>query len=432
MIVSGPILSSDTLVIDYFHNPTVPSRLIAITFTSSANRALEGLGFGGKFLLDNKIDVIAVKCSSDDWYQSIPDESFELIERIVRHKEYSKVVSYGASMGGYAAILFSERLKCDVVLALSPQYSIVESFDKRWESHARKILWRHKVSREAIRQSCQYVIIYDEHDLDKGHAERFSSLIPEANYVGIGLPFGGHPISNYLLEVGVIKNVALRVFLGDRVDCRNLMENRRASKSFLKNLSIYLYKKNKSALSLLMIDRAIKLDGGVSSFFTHKSLVLEGMGRLNDSISSLISAINLDANPLLKLRVSKLLMEGGRYEEALRYIDSGLTEFGDMAVLHRKKSEILLAQSELILAVSSATIACDIEPRNPYYRIHLSGVYVRQGRYDAALLEVDRALIFTPRIAALYRTKIEILRRLGDAEAAEVVLRSQEYVELLD
>jgi tetratricopeptide (TPR) repeat protein len=427
MIVTGTIIKSPNVVVDYFHNPLSAPGVVAITFTPSGNRTLEGMGFGGKFLIDNKIDLVAVKCNNDSWFQSIPDESFDLINKILELKGYKTIVAYGSSMGGYAAVQFSKRFNCDIVLALSPQYSILEEFDKRWESYSKKVDWRYAISSDDISENCKYVVVYDTHDLDKEHADRLKSLAKNDNFHGVELPFSGHPVSHFLQESGILKDVALSVFRGQFFEEKNLRANKRKSKSYLKNLSTHLHKKNKPRLSLSVINMAIELDSEAPTYFVHKSTLLEGMGNIPESIQALARASELDSNPLIKLRISKLLVSEKRFAEALQYIDAGIKQSGKLAVLHRQKSEILVGLGDLDSAIESAHAASALDARNPFYRIHLSNLYSKQGKYSEAIAQVDEGLVHSPSVAALYRNKVELLKKVGDSNAANLVLQAPEY-----
>ena len=427
MIVNGTIAKSPNVIVDYFHNPINPPGIVAITFTPSGNRSLEGLGFGGKFLLDNKIDLISVKCNNDNWFQSIPEESFALINKIIELKGYKTTVAYGSSMGGYAAIQFSKKFNCDVVVALSPQYTILEEFDKRWESHSKKIDWKYDITSENLSDDCKYVVFYDTYDLDKEHADRLKVLFGSDNFTGVAIPFGGHPVSNYLHESGILKELVLRIFRRQDFGEISLRRNKSRSKSYLKNLSTHLHKKNKLSLSLAIINKAIDLDADAPTYFVHKSTLLESMGRMSESIEALARAAELDSNPLISLRISKLLVGEKRFSEALQYIESGVKSSGDMAALHRQKSEILVGLEEIDAAIESASTASALDSKNPFYRIHLGNLYSKQGKFAEALSQINEGLAHSPNVAALYRNKVELLKRVGDAEAANLLLRTPEY-----
>jgi tetratricopeptide (TPR) repeat protein len=406
--------------------------MIAITFSPSGNRTLTGEGFGGKFLLNNKIDIIAFKCDNDDWFQSVTIEHLEAINRIISLKGYRSVVAYGSSMGGYAAIQFSKHIGCNAVLALSPQYSIADKFDCRWEKISNKILWNHKISPDSISKECKYVIAYDPHDLDHAHAQLFKKLIPEKNYIYLELPFAGHPVSTFLLESNQLKELALTVFLGSELINTDFLIHRKTSKSYLRNLSIHLYKSKKFKRALFVINKAIEMDRCTPSLFIHKGTILEAMDKLPESVESLIESIHLDANPLIILRASKLLTKQGKYQKALQLIDKGLSLYSDMAVLHRQKSEILLGLSKLELALYSAKLACFLDNKNPFYRVHISHLYIKLERYDEALIEINEGITVSPNIGALYKKKIEILRKLGDCAGAEILVKTPECLAALE
>ena len=58
--------------------------------------------------------------------------------------EGARVMTYGSSMGGYAALRFARALRADAILALSPQYSIdpaVVPWEDRWRQDGARIAW---------------------------------------------------------------------------------------------------------------------------------------------------------------------------------------------------------------------------------------------------------------------------------------------------
>ena len=48
-------------------------------------------------------------------------------------------------MGAFGAILYSSRLRLNSILALSPQYTISDSFDQRWSQYDKKITWNYRM-----------------------------------------------------------------------------------------------------------------------------------------------------------------------------------------------------------------------------------------------------------------------------------------------
>src|SRR5580658_5592563 len=82
------------------------SAACVVTFDSySDDRSLYRRGFGEDFFRDRSIDAIHFVSRENDWYQygEMPDALAAVAELV---KGYDRVVAYGSSMGGYAAIRF--------------------------------------------------------------------------------------------------------------------------------------------------------------------------------------------------------------------------------------------------------------------------------------------------------------------------------------
>lgn len=353
MLLSEIIFNSEYLRIEYFSNQENTNTSVALTYTARMNRNLDGNGWGGNFLIKNRFDIVAFKCSNDDWFQSVPKDIFHSINALLNANNYKKRVAYGASMGGYAAIQFSESLKCDVVLAYSPRFPINQNFDSKWSFAPIKTNWNYHISNDSINRNCKYFLVYDnKDDKDKLPIEHLTHLVSAENLVKVKIPFSGHPTSTYLQEVNLLEKLALQVFNKLSIENLKFKENKSKSKSYLhclsnhlhrlgrldgaiqvakgaialddKNphskahLSILLEKKGLLTEALAIIDLAINIDPEVAGFYGHKSYVLYRLGRLDDAIQVAKDATALDdKSPHLKNHVSHLLWKRKRSISAL-------------------------------------------------------------------------------------------------------------------
>jgi hypothetical protein len=253
------LIDEDLMRIEYFYDDKKINQNIAFVFTPFMNRNLEGNSYGGDLLLNNGFDVIAFKVSNDNWFQSIPLLLFDLISQIILKKKYIKKIAYGSSMGGYAAIALSNLLDASTVIAFSPQYRIDEDFDKRWASRAREINFNYRITDETINKDCIFFVIYDNKDLDQLHVERISKIIPRNNLNLIKIPFAGHPVTNYLYEVGLIKKVVIQLSQKNSINQINFIQSKKKSKYYLLNISRMLFERNHFKWSLNIIVSTIQL-----------------------------------------------------------------------------------------------------------------------------------------------------------------------------
>ncbi len=170
-------------------------------------------GFGEAFFQSRDVSAIHVMGRSDDWYQ-YPDIADALAVLREATAGSARVMTYGSSMGAYAAIRFADAVGADAVLALSPQYSIDPAkppFDDRWSQHSHSIAWLPEIDGRVRCQACP-VIVFDPKSADGMHANRFSADIDTC---AIPLPHTGHPITTFLFEAGLLEQLVLDVFCGD-------------------------------------------------------------------------------------------------------------------------------------------------------------------------------------------------------------------------
>lgn len=114
---------------------------------------------------------------------------------------YSFIGTYGYSMGAFAAIAFADHLRANLAIAISPQYSIKDDFDKRWAAQAKSIeSWRHQIDARATR-NCDIVILYDsKFYLDHAQVNRIKDKVDPGKLRIIEVPFSGHFTLRFLVQ----------------------------------------------------------------------------------------------------------------------------------------------------------------------------------------------------------------------------------------
>jgi hypothetical protein len=103
-------------------------------------------------------------------------------------------VGYGGSMGGYAAIKYSNLLNMQKIVAFVPQYSIDPDVvqDRRYaEFFDASIHQNMQIQADEVDSSREYIIVYDPYYAeDKEHFLKIQPLLPKMHV--IHLPFTGH------------------------------------------------------------------------------------------------------------------------------------------------------------------------------------------------------------------------------------------------
>jgi tetratricopeptide (TPR) repeat protein len=367
------LASTENMRIDYYFDDNLYHKNLAYVFSPSMNRNLDGNAYGGEVFARNGFDVIAFKVTNDDWFQSIPFEIFEKICIINLRKGYHKRVSYGSSMGGYASIALSKFLNANTSVSFSPQYSIEENFDDRWKSYAKKIDFKYRITEDTINHNCNFFVFYDGKDKDGLHANKLINILPKDKTKFINLPYTGHPTTHYLSEVGIIKELLIKIAQDNNVDGIDLLARKKQSKYYLQNISINLFKKNHLNWSLSAIDSALKIDSKMASFYRHKSDILNKMRRVDDAIVCISEAIAIEPNNAHLLgHLSNIYLQNNRMEDALSVIDSALKVDPTIVGLYRQKSGILDKIGRLDEAIQSINEATALDPNNPNYAQYMN------------------------------------------------------------
>lgn len=193
--------------------PTADQSRWVITFDNySIGHGFDRPGFGEAWLESQGISAIHVLGKREDWYQ-YPEmaEAMAAVRRAVAGAD--RVMTYGSSMGAYAAIRFADAAGANAVLALSPQYSIDPAkrpYDTRWCQDAHRIQWLESID-GVIRCQCSPVVVYDTIGIDAAHAERIAEDIAITR---VGLPYTAHPTTTYLGETGLLQALVLDVLAG--------------------------------------------------------------------------------------------------------------------------------------------------------------------------------------------------------------------------
>ena len=191
--------------------------LCYVTFASyTDDRTLDRPGFGEEYFRGRRIDAIHVLSRENRWYQH-PELMDALAAVAAAVAGYERVIAYGSSMGGFAALRYGATCGATIGLALSPQYSVdpaIAPFDRRWPADLARIDFRDDADLPTL--PAQYVA-YDPHEAhDRRHFDLFAAHSPTT---GLRVPHGGHPVGSYLVETDMLHSLLEQIESG-RFDVR--------------------------------------------------------------------------------------------------------------------------------------------------------------------------------------------------------------------
>jgi pimeloyl-ACP methyl ester carboxylesterase len=201
-----------------------------ITFASYTDeRTLDRPGFGEEHFRGRGIDAIHILSRENRWYQH-PELMDALAAVVDATAGYQRVIAYGSSMGGFAALRYGAACGATVGLALSPQYSVdpaVAPFDQRWADDVARVMFLDDTHLPTL--PAQY-IAYDPRDpYDRRHFDLFAA---RSLTNGVPVPHGGHPVGSYLVETEMMRRLLEGIESGGfdhKLFARNLRRRRRRS-----------------------------------------------------------------------------------------------------------------------------------------------------------------------------------------------------------
>lgn len=164
---------------------------LIITFGGIKN-GIGGPIFEFKKTLNENIDChkIFIKDSKQSWYykgaNGLGNNINELkndIEKLIKEINYSKIITIGSSMGGYAALLFGSLLKVNSIIAFVPQTFVDKETrekhnDERWPKQMKSVHEHNQNYYDIINLNFTNIntqIIYGKNDkLDTIHTKRMN------------------------------------------------------------------------------------------------------------------------------------------------------------------------------------------------------------------------------------------------------------------
>ena len=183
------ILSNEHCKITYSDRSSIQ---LVITF-NSMGQTLED-EFGRNFFKNKKISQINIACAPKDFFQSLSLNQFETCISPISEK-YTELITYGTSLGGYAAIYFGSKLNART-LAIAPRFP-PHSYMKGKRSYSPDTKISHVDLLHLPEQKNHILTVYDpEDDTDASFVSQFLKERPNTNFIKLNK--AGHYILKQL------------------------------------------------------------------------------------------------------------------------------------------------------------------------------------------------------------------------------------------
>ncbi len=213
----------------FLHGPLVhPCTIIGFSWRRDADHPLVAGDFTRQFLPDHvanwglNANFMSFLTSRNCWY--LAPEVEEAIAAIKAVTAGSRIITYGSSMGGYAAVNLSNALNADYFFALSPMSTIFDPFmaeikDFRF-SQDRSLLsnTRDGIARGDHADRRGLIVYDDKHVHDAKHAE---VILSQTRSEALTVSFSGHPSMNSLNRIYPLRDILAAIVDGS-VDAQSL------------------------------------------------------------------------------------------------------------------------------------------------------------------------------------------------------------------
>ncbi|ENX60314.1 MULTISPECIES: hypothetical protein [Acinetobacter] len=236
------------------------SDTLVISFGDLISRA-KGMSINAeKSLIKYQYNVIGIMPKQKSWF---PKSSMLQMQQQIQPilQQFKGIVGYGGSMGGYAAIKYSNLLNMQKIVAFVPQYSIDPDVvqDRRYaEFFDASIHQDMQIQADEVDSSREYIIVYDPYYAeDKEHFLKIQPLLPKMHV--IHLPFTGHEAlsvlaSSQLLNDFVVKPFEITYFY------QRVREVKKQSKFYYRHVLDALLPHHHQALLKILQQNDIALD----------------------------------------------------------------------------------------------------------------------------------------------------------------------------
>jgi len=256
--------------------------------------------FGHEFIDKQHFDTIAVRKKAENFYQPLSRAAFEAAVVPVA-RQYERVVSYGSSLGAYAALYFS-RDQPWTVIASSPRVSAHPVFGAQlWQQRSS---FQHERFAPGIPVRCDAVIFFDPRDaIDRRYMQ--GEVLPQFERAQVvRIPFAGHPANQFLGDIGYIAPYVRAVLAGTEPPVLRRRENRSRSATYHQVLALLCVQRGHLEWAETLVQRSLEL--APKRMLAHRTLGMVRLAqhRFDEAQAALETA--LDVDPLDPYTISLL------------------------------------------------------------------------------------------------------------------------------
>lgn len=340
------------------------SNTLVLSFGDLITRA-SGLSINAeKSLIKYQYNVIGVMPKQKSWFpQASMIELAKAISPIL--EGFKNIVGYGGSMGGYAAIKYSNLLNMNRVIAFVPQYSIDPEHveDRRYAEFFDAIANKDmQIQPQDVDSAREYVIVYDPYfSIDREHYLKIKELLPSLHT--IHLPFTGHEALSVLASSSLLHDFIEHDF-DEIYFYQQVRKVKKQSKFYFRNVLAHVLTQHDEMLLKILRQNDFQLD---ERYF-------------DNPLKQAITRSLIKTKQATELDFQKLGVKVQRIQEGVNYKEGLQTSFGLILVFNLINSkfesyalDVLLANKPyLVPIVAEQTGVVNIELNNEIYLLAMN------------------------------------------------------------
>ncbi|KQY34136.1 hypothetical protein ASD32_23150 [Rhizobium sp. Root483D2] len=417
----GTILFDNEITVIEAGNISHSAQSLVVTFSSFGDNDPSLPGFGQAFLEKNGCFVIAVKKRADNWYRDLSLQDFaDVVMPFCGRAKHC--FTYGASMGGYAALYFASIIHAQPI-AISPRNSIdprfflpeYARFRNSWPNHD---LALSAVSNPGIRP---YVVFDPRVKADLTYIDKeVRPAFPDGLYTEFA--FSGHPSARAMSEAGHLKSFVAGALQGHAMPGRLVSRAvKRRSATILNEMSKWNLTRKRLDRALRLSQAALQIGGEQSDFLYHKGALMIASGNLDGALKLTETMIGTrGGSASLFHRMASLLVRLGRLEEAVAAADAGLELSPQSIGLLRTRRNALEKMERFEQAYADGLFILNSGFGSASDHLHVSGHLISMRNYAGALDHLDSSIDENASLLALRRRRdcLDALSRHYDAVEA--------------
>ncbi|GAA5586610.1 hypothetical protein Acal01_01762 [Acinetobacter calcoaceticus] len=340
------------------------SNTLVLSFGDLITRA-SGLSINAeKSLIKYQYNVIGIMPKQKSWFpQASMIELAKTISPVLQG--FKNIVGYGGSMGGYAAIKYSNLLNMNRVIAFVPQYSIDPDHveDRRYaeffDAVANKDM---QIQLQDVDAAREYVIVYDPYfSIDREHYLKIKELLP--NLHTIHLPFTGHEALSVLASSSLLHDFIEHEF-DEIYFYQQVRKVKKQSKFYFRNVLAHVLSHHDDMLLKILRQNDFQLD---ERYF-------------DNPLKQAITRSLMKAKQATELDFQKLGIKVQQTQQEVSYKEGLQNSFNSILVFNLINSkfesyalDVLLAnKSYLIPIVAEHTGVVHIELNNETYLLGMN------------------------------------------------------------